>query len=139
MGDKLSFKWVKLHAIPGYICLLFLSHTFLYAADKWQYLGGYFLVVIYVEQQPLYKYHRCFNLFWICHVKNIMQCYHNSKSTDKVYTSTDRDVLNFNMKNTFLVRQHIIWRKVHTTNDNSRLIMSSFLEKIIRLFSEMEE
>ena len=138
MGDNLSFKWVKLHSIPGYICLLFLSHTFLYAVDHWQYLRGYFLVVICVEEQPLYKYHRCFNLFWICHVKNIMQCYHNSKSTDKVYTSTDRDVLNFNMKNTFLVRQHIIWRKVHTTNDNSRLIMSSFLEKIIRLFSEME-
>ena len=35
-----------------------------------------------------------------------MQCYHNSKSMNEVYTST-RDVFNFNMKNNFLVRQHI--------------------------------
>ena len=59
-----------------------------------------------------------------------MKCYHNSKSMDKIYTSTQRDILNFNMKNTFLVRQHIISRKVHTTNNNLRLIISSFLEKI---------
>ena len=57
---------------------------------------------------------------------------------DKVYVSTHRDVLNFDMKNTFLVCQHIIWRQVHTTNDNTRLIVSGFLEKIVRRFSEIE-
>ena len=64
-----------------------------------------------------------------------MKCYHNSKRMDKVYTSTQRDILNFNMKNTFLVRQHILSRKVNTTNNNLRLIISSFLEKIVRRFS----
>ena len=134
MEVNLSLNWLKLHSISGYICLL-LSFTHLSLCGRsMTTLGGwggrYLLVVIYVEEQPLCKDRRCFNLFWICHVKNIKQCYHNSKSTDKVYASTHRDVLNFNMKNTFLVRQHIIWRKVHTTNDNSWLIISSFLEKI---------
>ena len=56
---------------------------------------------------------------------------------DKVYTLTYRDILNFNMKNTFLVRQHMIWGKAHTTDDNLRLIMSSFLKKN-RPFLEMK-
>ena len=137
---NLSLNWLKLHSVPGYICLL-LSFTHLSLCSRsmttpWG--GGDFLVVIYVEEQPLCKDRRGFNLFWICHVKDIMQCFHNSKSMDKIYASTHRDVLNFNMKNTFLVRRHIIWRKVHTTNDNSWLIISSFLEKIVWHFSEIE-
>ena len=92
MGNNLSFKWVKLHSIPSSICLPFLSHTFLYAANQWQYLGRYFLVVIYVEEQPLCKCNRCFNVFWICHVKNIMQCYHNTKAWIK---STDPHIVMF--------------------------------------------
>ena len=112
-----------------YVCFFF--HTPFFTRrinDKTLWL---FLVVIYVEEQPLYKDHCCFSLIWICHVKNIMQCYHNSKSMDKVYASTHRDVFNFNMKNTFLVRQHIMWRKVHTTNDN---LFLSFLEKKVKAF-----
>ena len=47
---------------------------------------------------------------------------------DKVHTSTHWDLLNFNMRRTFLVCQHIR-RKVHTSNNDSHLIMNSFLEK----------
>ena len=98
---------------------------------------GYFLVAIYVEEQPLYKYNLCFNIFWMCHVQDKMQCYHNNKNMHKANTTTRRDVLNVNMKITFLVCQHIIRTKFHTTNNDSRLIMSSFLEKIVRRFSEI--
>ena len=93
-----------------YVCF-FLHTPFFTRQINDSTFGGIFWLSFMSKNNPLYKYHRCFNLFWICHVKNIMQCYHNSKSMDKVYTSTHRDVLNFNMKNTFLIRQHTIWRK----------------------------
>ena len=65
-----------------------------------------------------------------------MQCYQNNKNMHKANTATRRGPLNLNMKITFLVYQHIR-TKFQTTKNDSRLIMSSFPEKIVRLFSEI--